>query len=389
MPPLTIDLLALLLAGLYVALQGWFFYHWAKVPTPAMQPALRRWSVIIAARNEAAALARAEWNSLLGGLHPNWQSFGRSGDFVADAPAWYEVIVVDDHSTDGTAEAAASHDYVHVLRLPEGQTGKKAALARGIAHARGDWIATLDADVWLRQDWLRTLDLCTAGYVAVTGPVRLSDDGRWFQSWQALDFAGMMLITAATTRAGHFVMGNGANLAFAKTAYDAVNGYELPTEQQAASGDDMVLLDKLNRAYPGQIGFAKSPYCIVDTPAQPTLDAFIQQRWRWSAKTGLNHQPALTFTLALTWLFHVGLVIGPLLIWAGWLRAEAYWIAWWLKLVVDGLLLLEASSSFGVGWKYWYTYPLQSVAHAVYVAGVGTLALLPIDYKWKGRRWRA
>ena len=62
----------------------------------------------------------------------------------------YEVLIVDDGSTDGTAAAAAAfaaaHPAAEVLRLTPNQ-GLGAALRAGFAAARGEWVASLDADL--------------------------------------------------------------------------------------------------------------------------------------------------------------------------------------------------------------------------------------------------
>ena len=380
------DTAAVAFASAYGLLQAFFLVGWWRTPRNRINPQWRKWSVVIAARNEAEHLREEGSGGLLPTLGERWQTFGRER---CNHPV--EVILVDDHSADGTAELARRFPHVTVLVLPEGLTGKKAALAHGIEHASGDWILTLDADVYVHADLLRNLDSATAGQVAVAGPVALYDPAdTWFGRWQALDFRGMMLITAASLRHGRFVMGNGANLAFAKTAYETVGGYASPDGQTSASGDDMVLLAKLAERFPGRVAFARDPYCIVRTPVKPTLGSFIQQRWRWSAKTGLNHQAALTAVLGFTWVFHLGLLLGFPLAAAGWLSWRALAWAWGAKLIADFVLLRTAEDFFRfrqprhLDW----TYPLQSLAHALYVAGVGTLALLPLDYEWKGRRHR-
>lgn len=61
----------------------------------------------------------------------------------------FEVIVVDDHSTDRTREIAASYDGVRVIEagaLPAGWSGKNNALVTGAHQARGQWLLFTDAD---------------------------------------------------------------------------------------------------------------------------------------------------------------------------------------------------------------------------------------------------
>jgi chlorobactene glucosyltransferase len=94
-------------------------------------------SIIVPARNEERNLPTL-LPSLLNQTYP------------ADR---YEVIVVDDQSTDGTAailaEAAARDPRLRVLRgepLPDGWKGKPHAMMQGAAAAHGDWLLFTDAD---------------------------------------------------------------------------------------------------------------------------------------------------------------------------------------------------------------------------------------------------
>lgn len=365
------DVVALGLTLGYVANQLWFLRDWRATPRtklPGAESPRADWTVVVAARNEAAHV----------------------GTLVAEAVAQArEVIVVDDHSDDQTAVRARAAG-ARVIELPTAQTGKRAALARGIAAARGAWIATVDADVRVPARWLAHLRSAAApDTVAVAGPVHLDPAVTWFARWQALDFAGMMAVTAASLRGGRFAMGNGANLAFRREAFEAVGGYAVePGRRESASGDDMLLLAKLVARYPGRVAFAKSRGAAVATPPQPSLAGFVRQRWRWAAKTGLNRQPALTATLACAWAYHVGLLSGVPLAKAGQLKWGTLAVAWAAKGVVDYALLRSATGFFGRRGLLDATYPAQSLAHAAYVAGVGTLALLPLDFAWKGRRWR-
>lgn len=103
-------------------------------------------SIIIPARNEEKNLP-----VLL-------ESLGRQGTRV------HEIIVVDDESTDGTAEVARAMG-ARVIRagpLPEGWLGKANACHRGAMAATGDWLLFLDADTWFEPAGLDRLLACFA-----------------------------------------------------------------------------------------------------------------------------------------------------------------------------------------------------------------------------------
>lgn len=105
----------------------------------ATKPATESVSIIVPARNEAQNLPR-----LLGSLP-------LSADLqVSEKSSLAEAIVVNDHSSDNTAEIAASCG-AHVLNareLPAGWTGKTWACAQGAEAATANWFLFLDADTW-------------------------------------------------------------------------------------------------------------------------------------------------------------------------------------------------------------------------------------------------
>ena len=114
-----------------------------------------RFSVIIPAFNSAATLARAIES--------------------ARAQSWpaHEIIVVDDGSTDATAEVA--RQFGETVRLiQQDNSGVSVARNAGAAAATGDWLAFLDADDWyapdrikLHAEWIAddaTLDCLTGDY---------------------------------------------------------------------------------------------------------------------------------------------------------------------------------------------------------------------------------
>ena len=100
------------------------------VPMKAIPKALTA-SVIVPARNEEACLADC------------LQSL------TTQSGVAFEIIVVDDHSTDRTREIAMSFPGVRVIEarpLPNGWTGKNNAVTSGAGAARGEWLLFTDAD---------------------------------------------------------------------------------------------------------------------------------------------------------------------------------------------------------------------------------------------------
>ena len=143
-----------------------------------------RLSIIIAARNEADNISEC--------IHHISQN-----SYPIEL---YEIIVVDDHSTDHT------HQIVKQISLPNlkiitqhsGKQGKKSALETGINQAKGDIIICTDADCVPGKYWLQSIESCfqTKAVNIVAAPVLPQFDNTVLKKFQYLDFAATMGITA-------------------------------------------------------------------------------------------------------------------------------------------------------------------------------------------------
>ena len=167
---------------------------------------------------------------------------------LAQQDVGVEVIVVDDASTDGTADAVAAlaetDGRIRLLRRA-GTGGPSIARNAAMAAARGRWMAILDADDLVAPDRSRRLlDLATAASADV-----IADN---FERFQVEDqpAGSTMIATAAEPYAftvdvasflrGNVMFGSGANLGYVKPMFraDFMRAKELRHEEDILIGED-------------------------------------------------------------------------------------------------------------------------------------------------------
>ena len=180
-----------------------------------------RFSIVVPAYNEAGYLGAA-----LTSLQQQRVDFG------------YEVIVVDNNSTDDTAAVAARHG-ARVLHEP--QPGVCAARECGSRAARGTFVVSTDADTVHPPGWLAGLDAQFRAHqdaVAVAGPCRYQDPPWWAAVFPPLWFAAVALGYALFGRIFYI---SATNLAFRRAEFP---GYNTALTQ---GGDEVDFLRRLSR----------------------------------------------------------------------------------------------------------------------------------------------
>src|SRR5450631_618699 len=390
-------LICIFLLTLYGVLIEYYRRAWKAIPSyqfpPATPPSARtKISVLVPARNEDKNIGPC-LDSL------SCQSYPKD---------LYQVIVIDDHSTDRTWEIMESLFYPDMFRMslrladyePEGngvRAYKKIAIDTGIRFATGDLIVTTDADCQFHPDWLRTI----AGFYEATGakfiaaPVRIGSDpadgtgqaGRgiaasFLSIFQTLDFITLQGITGASVYKRFHSMCNGANLAYEKKAFHEAGGFR--GIDSIPSGDDMLLMHKIYLKYPEQVFFLKNQQAIVSTKPETSLSNFVNQRVRWASKADQYDDKRIFWVLLLVYI--VNLLFGALLVAGCWNS-----LYWWLLLI---LLLVKTAieypfvrsvAAFFGQQKLLVYFPAMAPFHILYTVVIGWLGKFG-SYRWKERK---
>lgn len=180
----------------------------------------------------------------------------------------YEVIVVDDGSTDRTQSILAKFPEVRAIRQPN--QGLSQARNVGLQAATGSIVAYTDSDCYVDPDWLSLLvgQLLAGEAVAVGGPNLTPEDGR-LAACVAASPGQPMHVLESDQVAEHIP---GCNMAFRREALLAINGFD---PQFRKAGDDVDICWRLQQA--GQ-WITYAPGAFVWHHRRQTPKAYLRQQ---------------------------------------------------------------------------------------------------------------
>jgi len=325
-------------------------------------------SVVICAKNELHNLKR----NLPGFLKQHYQNF--------------EVIVVDDKSTDGTYdyayELSKHHPNLKIVRIddtPDHINNKKYAITLGVRAAQNDLLVLSDADCWPNSDrWLAgmvapfkrdgiQIVLGYSQYSKAKGLLNLFI--RYETLMTALQYISLALL-------GRPYMGVGRNLAYTKSLF--LSGRGFGRYQNTVGGDDdLFVQEHANRKNTAvQIGSG----CLVYSNPKKDLKSFLIQKkrhlsvgkyYRWSDRMILG---VLFLTKLIFWLSFISVIL------AGFKLNETiigFLIVLFSYLATILLLKLKAGDLTSI----WLT-PLLDILYLFYYISTGLGVLFTKRIKW-------
>jgi len=305
-----------------------------------------------------------------------------------------EIIVVDDHSTDKSAKLVYEFDdnAIKVLSLSEYElpqdfnSFKKFGIEEAVKRAEGELILTTDGDCIVPEIWLNAFayayEFEKKQFIAA--PVNFNYSPDDLIAFQCLDFMGMMLITGANIHRKKSLMCNGANMGYSKNLFLELGGYKGINKN--ASGDDVMLLNKVAEQDMDKIGFIKNKDVTVHTQAAMSWSQFRNQRLRWATKNSSSPDIEMKIELGIVYLVCCSILFSFIFLIYNWYYGM--FILFFLvncKLIGDLILLRKAIIFFEK--EELFNYFIGSFGrHIFYIAGIGTLSLFSKQYQWKGRK---
>ena len=376
---ITLDLSLMIITGiilllflLYSFLIIYYWLGWKSIPDyiPSVLSPKTKISIIIPARNEEENIGQ-----LLQALQE--QTYPKE---------LFEVIVVDDHSTDKTAGIVQQFSTVKLIQLKDDgiNSYKKKAIETGIAAATGKLIVTTDADCLPSPGWLQIIAAFKEekNSVFIAAPVKINCNSSLIEMFQAMDFMVLQGITGAAVYKKKMSMCNGANIAYERKVFYEVSGFT--GIDHIASGDDMLLMHKIWKQYPDRLHYIKSKDAIVSTEPMKTWKDFFNQRIRWASKAKSYDDKRILPVLLLVYLFNLSFL---LLLVAGYWWPK-YWIflivLWAAKTIIEFPLFISLCNFFDKQWAIKLFFFFQPL-HIFYTIISGLLGQFG-KYEWKGRK---
>lgn len=297
-----------------------------------------------------------------------------------------EILLIDDQSEDGTfselSKKMAGDSRVKILKSPG--VGKKAAIEFGVGAAQAKLMLCSDADCCFPEFWVERMmaPFVDSKVQLVAGPVMSAGQTSFFERFQQVEWASVLLTTQFFFSLRKPLMCSAANWAYRKSAFREVEGYA--GNVQHWSGDDEFLLKKIAAQY-GAAACRYLPFRgnLVFTQPQKTLSDLFMQRIRWASKWRLHQDWGHLFSaifpvfVQLIWLASLGLL------WLGKYEFLAFVAVWIGKMVAERLVLGRMLNTLGVRLLL-SDFAKTAILHPLYVLTV-TVGAVRGKFNWKGR----
>lgn len=324
-------------------------------------------SVIISARNE----------------EKNLPPLIRSLERLTYPKDKYEIIFVDDASTDRTssilARAVEKNNNWRLISLDKKSPhlkGKKNAITQAVKASTGNIILTTDADCLPPNNWIESM----MGYMEpevgmVLGQSPIIENVGFFHKLLTFDNLTGAAISAAGSAWNKPPHSSGRNLAYRKEAFYQVGGYS--ESGHLDLGDDFFLSQAIHSKTDWKFAYAITKESFVPTKPVNLSKEFFQQQLRRNGK-GLHLTPMFLTLGMVIFFYHLSLIVFPFC-------TQMPLLHWTASLIVK--FFLEFLGIWAAAIKFQHLnlikwFPIMAIIyplHKIFFSVLGNLS----SYKWK------
>ena len=295
-----------------------------------------------------------------------------------------QIIISDDRSTDSTWSIISKYvnKYnnfygVKIAKLSKTMTPKKYALTKAIENSNGEIIISTDSDCRVLNTWVEsiveTFDEKTG---IVLGYSKIDTESKhFFDHYQSIDFLALMSANAGTLGWGNAWTGSGQNIAYRRSDFDKINGFNPVADK--VSGDDFYLVQAISKI--SNAKYNTNPNGFVKTKPSESISKFFSQRIRWASNTKKLFNADYLFLLFL----FTNLFTNTILLLTFFLKN--YWqflpMLFGIKFLFDTIVLFNGSKLFKTKIKI-HTYLIWFFLQPIYTPILGIFSMVG-KFRWK------
>lgn len=291
----------------------------------------------------------------------------------------FEVILVDDESSDGYRVSSYGFRVVELKNIRNSNSPKKDAIQTAITGSNFDWVITTDADCVVPKNWLLDLDIFiqTEKKEMVCGPVLFKKQKGYLCDFQKIEMLSLQSVTISSFGLKKPFMCNGANLAYTKKIFHEVNGFE--GNSTIASGDDVFLLQKVVVQFPEKVGFLLNSNYVVETNSAQSWKELFYQRVRWAGKSTAYSSFFGKFVALVILFGNLAFIMAISFLCMGYFKLIPIFI---LKILVDLFLANQTATFYQIRMN---NRLLTALFYPFFSSAVALYSLFG-KYEWKDRK---
>jgi len=294
-----------------------------------------------------------------------------------------EIILINDHSTDGTGEIIESFiqdNPKFKAIIPSEQVGtlkgKSNALANAIKIASGEIILTTDADCTVSPTWAKTIASYFQKNIGFVGGFTTQNSDTTFGGMQAIDFIYLITIASGSQNIGKPLSCIGNNMAYRKSIYEEIGGYE---NLKFSVTEDFNMLMAINKNKKYKIIYPLDEGSLVTSKPCPDFKTLYWQKKRWGVG-GMDSDFIGYLIMAWGFITHAAMILTPLFF-----SLTALYLCLF-KIFIDYFFVYPVFKKLKLNMKFGHFVAFE-IYFIVYVIMLPLVVFAGRKVKWKGREY--